>query len=243
MTQTVLEAGAAARTIEGRGMNHVSHPPVRSAETMNIAVLGTGKVGSALGQKLASAGHQVTYGSRTPSDAAVSHRDAVDGADVVVTALPGTDVVATLDAVGADVLGGKIVLDPSAALTAEMAMAYPGDSVAQQVQTRFPQARVVKTLNTMNFTIMVDPMDSLEVATVFVSGDDLAAKSQVKDLLGDLGWPADSILDLGGIETALATEHVAPLFFATVRALQTPKFNITVSQPPVAAAVTSVATP
>lgn len=197
---------------------------------MNIAVLGTGKVGSALGQKLASAGHQVTYGSRTPSDVSVSHREAVAGAEVVVTALPGTDVVEVLDTVGADVLDDKIVLDPSAAFTAQMTMAYPGDSVGQQVQARFPRARVVKTLNTMNFTIMVDPMDSLDAATVFVSGDDAAAKSAVAGLLGDLGWPADAVLDLGGIETALATEHVAPLFFATVRALQTAKFNITVSR-------------
>lgn len=199
---------------------------------MKIAVLGTGKVGSALGQKLSSAGHEVTYGSRSPStsDGTVSHREAVESAEIVITAVPGTDVVATLEAIGADVLGDKIVLDPSAAFTPQMTMAYPGDSVAGRVQTRFPQARVVKTLNTMNFTIMVDPMSSLAEATVFLSGDDTAAKAVVHGLLGDLGWPEPSILDLGGIETALATEHVAPLFFATVRALQTATFNFTVSR-------------
>lgn len=198
---------------------------------MKIAVLGAGKVGRALGQKLASAGHEVTYGSRSPSTTTgtVSHRAAVESADVVITALPGTEVVATLEAVGADVLGDKIVLDPSAAFTPQMTMAYPGDSVAQQIQSRFPQARVVKTLNTMNFTIMVDPMSSLTEATAFLSGDDRAAKQVVRGLLGDLGWPEQSILDLGDIGTALATEHVAPLFFATVRALGTPKFNITIS--------------
>lgn len=197
-----------------------------------IAVLGTGKVGAALGKKLTSAGHHVVYGSRTPSREAgtLAHRDAVASADVVITALPGTDVVATLEAVGADVLGDKVVLDPSAAFTSQMAMAYPGDSVAQQVQARFPRARIVKTLNTMNFAIMVDPMSSLTAATVLVSGDDTAAKTLVRTLLADLGWPDDSILDLGGVETALATEHVAPLFFATVRALGTPKFNLTVSR-------------
>ncbi|QGG41258.1 NADPH-dependent F420 reductase [Aeromicrobium yanjiei] len=199
---------------------------------MRVAVLGTGKVGSALGTKLASTGHEVLYGSRNPSDVAGtrSHRDAVEWADVVITALPGTDVVAALDAGGADVLGDKVVLDPSAAFTAEMAMAYPGDSVAQRVQARFPRARVVKTLNTMNFTIMVDPMSSLAAASVFVSGDDSKAKSVVRLLLGDLGWPEESVLDLGGVETALATEHLAPLFFATARALGTPTFNFAVSR-------------
>ncbi|TSD40439.1 oxidoreductase [Rhodococcus sp. KBS0724] len=199
---------------------------------MKIAVLGTGKVGSALGEKLASAGHHVIYGSRTPSGATetVSHRDAVESADVVVTAIPGTDVITTLETIGADILDNKVVLDPSAAFTPQMTMAYPGDSVAQQVQARFPRARVVKTLNTMNFTIMVDPMKSLVQATVFVSGDDSDGKNLVRGLLKDLGWPEGSILDLGGVETALATEHAAPLFFATLMALQTPKFNFTVSQ-------------
>lgn len=199
---------------------------------MNIAVLGTGKVGSQLGQRLIASGHNVVYGSRQPADhvGAVTHREAVASAEVVITAVPGTDVVTTLEQVGQEVLGEKIVLDPSAAFTPQMTMAYPGDSVARQVQARFPRARVVKTLNTMNFTIMVDPFTSLDNATVFLSGDDSPAKAVVAGLLGDLGWPSHSILDLGGVETALATEHIAPLFFATAMALNTAKFNITVSR-------------
>jgi predicted dinucleotide-binding enzyme len=174
----------------------------------------------------------VIYGSRRPSveTGTVSRREAVASADAVITAIPGTAVLATLEEIGEDVLGDKIVMDPSAAFTAEMTMAYPGDSVAQQVQARFPHARVVKTLNTMNFTVMVDPLASLPQATVFLSGDDSAAKAVVGGLLADLGWPKDSILDLGDISTALATEHAAPLFFATARALQTPTFNITISR-------------
>lgn len=107
---------------------------------MKIAVLGTGKVGTALGTRLASAGHHVNYGSRKPSSAAqtLSHREAADASVVVFTAVPGTEVVTTLEAIGDEVLGDKIVLDPSAAFTSEMAMAYPGDSVGQRVQARFP---------------------------------------------------------------------------------------------------------
>lgn len=199
---------------------------------MNIAVLGTGKVGSALGARLASTGHRVVYGSRTPSDEAgtVSQVDAVASSEVVITAVPGTAVLSTMRAIGAEVLSDKIVLDPSAAFTPQMTMAYPGDSVAGQVQTEFPQVRVVKTLNTMNFTIMVDPLASLPQATVFVSGNDSAAKTVVTGLLTDLGWPDHSILDLGHIDTALATEHVAPIFFAVATALQTATFNFTVSR-------------
>jgi hypothetical protein len=52
----------------------------------------------------------------------------------------------------------------------------------------------------------------------------------VRLLLGELGWPEQNILDLGGIDTALATEHLAPLFLATARALGTATFNLAVSQ-------------
>ena len=149
---------------------------------------------------------------------------------MIITAIPGTAVISTFEAIGEDVLGEKIALDPSAASTPQMTMAYPGDSVAQQLQTRFPKVRVVKTLNTMNSTIMVDPLASLTQATAFLSGDDAAAKAVVTTLLTDLGWPHNSILDLGGIDTALATEHVAPLFFATARSLGTATFNICISR-------------
>lgn len=198
---------------------------------MNIAVLGTGTVGTALGTRLASAGHHVVFGSRTHSGEAsmVTHWEAVAFGDVVITAIPGTAVLRTLEQIGEDVLGDKIVLDPSAALTPQLTMAYPGGSVAQQIQARFPQARIVKTLNTMNFTIMVDPL-AVPRATAFVSGDDEAAKTVITGLLADLGWPRESILDLGGVDTALATEHVAPLFFATAKALQSAEFNITISR-------------
>lgn len=206
------------------------HPHTR--ENSCTSPFGIGKVGSALGARLAATGHHVVYGSRRPSADAgtVSHRDAVAAAEVVVTAVPGTAVLATLEEIGEDVLGDRIVLDPSAAFTPQMTMAYPGDSVAQQAQTRFPRARVVKTLNTMNFTIMVDLLASLPQATVFVSGNDSVAKTVVTGLLTDLGWPDHAILDLGGVDTALATEHVAPLFFATAKALQHPTFNITISR-------------
>ncbi|MFD4791088.1 NADPH-dependent F420 reductase [Streptomyces sp. NPDC058459] len=137
---------------------------------MNIAIIGKGKVGSALGAKFTAAGHAVLYGSRTPDDTAgtLDQADAVRAADVIVTAVPGTAVVPTLEAIGEDVLADKVVLDVSAAMTADCALVHPNDSVARQVQARFPRARVVKSLNTMNHSVMVDPLTSLSQATVFV---------------------------------------------------------------------------
>ncbi|MFB7778350.1 NADPH-dependent F420 reductase [Streptomyces bauhiniae] len=199
---------------------------------MNIAIIGKGKVGSALGAKFAAAGHAVVYGSRTPDALAgtLNQADAVRAADVIVTAIPGTAVIPTLEAIGEDVLADKIVLDVSAAMTADWALVHPNDSVARQVQARFPRARVVKSLNTMNYSVMVDPLTSLSQATVFVSGDSQDAKGTVNELLADLGWLPEMILDLGGVDTAKGTEHLAPLFLSTFTALQTMRFNFTVSR-------------
>lgn len=197
---------------------------------MKIAILGTGRVGTALGSSFASAGHDVVFGSRTPGGDknAVSYRDAADGADVIVTALPGTVVVQTLEEVGDDVLSGAVVLDVSNAFTPEFTLAYPNDSVGRLIQERFPAARVVKSLSTMNTSVMTNPAATPAPTTVFVSGDDDTAKNVVRTLLGDLGWAKDSILDLGGIATAVGPEHYGLLFFGIVTALQNPTFNIAV---------------
>jgi len=199
---------------------------------MRIAVLGTGDVATALGARLGQRGHDVVYGSREPAAhrEALAHREAVAGSDLIITAVPGLAVLPTLEAIGEELLADRIVLDPSVAINADFSLAYPNDSLARTIQTRFPRTRVVKTLNTMNISLMIDPLATLDRATVFVSGDDAAAKAQVSDLLGDLGWNPESILDLGGIETATATEHAAPLFFATFMALRTPSFAITIAR-------------
>jgi 8-hydroxy-5-deazaflavin:NADPH oxidoreductase len=198
---------------------------------VNIAVLGTGKVGSTLGARLTSRGHRVLYGSRTPTGAdRLDHRSAVASCDLVVTALPGSEVLGVLDEIGDEVLGDKILLDPSATITPQTATGHIGAGAAAWVQRRFPRTRVVKTLNTMNFAIMVDPLASVPAATVFVSGDDAAAKAVVTRLLGDLGWPDTGIIDLGGIDTAAATEQAGSLYFAIVRALGDTRFNLAVSR-------------
>lgn len=199
---------------------------------MRIAIIGKGNVGSALGARLASVGHEVVFGSRTPAseENTLSHAEAVHGAELLIAAIPGAAVIPTLEAIGEDVLGDRIVLDVSVPLTEDMKLAYPNESAAQRTQDRFPHARIVKSLNTMNVSGMIDPLSSLPRATIFVSGDDADAKATVAGLLADLGWPAETILDLGAIQSAIATEHAFYLFFATYAALKTPQFNINIAR-------------
>ena len=86
---------------------------------MRIAVIGTGSIGGTLGRAFARAGHDVTFGSRSPGSDPVSQDtaarvtdagSALDGAEVVALALPGPAVDGLL-AEHADALAGRLVLD------------------------------------------------------------------------------------------------------------------------------------
>jgi 8-hydroxy-5-deazaflavin:NADPH oxidoreductase len=199
---------------------------------MRIGIIGAGSVGSALGKRLSEKGHTVLYGSREPSadNGTVSQQIAVADSDIVVTSIPGSAVLATLETIGEDALAGKVILDPSVPMSPEMTLIYPNDSLARIVQARFPNTRVVKTLNTMNVSMMIDPAQKVPDAMVFQSGDDEAAKQTVAELLKDLGWSGDAIFDLGGIETARATEHCLYLFFASFGALKSPTFTVSIAK-------------
>ena len=219
---------------------------------MRIAVLGTGMVGRALAEGFARTGHDVTLGTRDVS--ATSTRPLHDGAfadwsaehpsigladfasaaapaDVVVNATSGAATLAALGAAGEENLAGKVLMDVSNPL--DFSAGFPPtltikdtDSLGEVVQRSFPRARVVKTLNTMTAALMTRPDLLPEPTTVFLSGDDAAAKGVVADLLGEFGW-AD-VMDLGGISTARGTEMWLPLWLRIMGSLDSPAFNLRV---------------
>ncbi|MFF7200250.1 NADPH-dependent F420 reductase [Streptomyces sp. NPDC008141] len=171
-----------------------------------IAVLGNGRVGGSLSAALSRAGHQVTVADRSPGAAA----DAARAARIVINATPGAGSLERLLALR-EALEGKILVDVSNAtvdgpdgLPADLI--YPGTSLGRQLQEALPGTRVVKTLNTMLYTVMTAPAALSQSPTAFLSGDDEEAKRVVQGLLEDLGWQRDWITDLGGIETAQAVE-------------------------------------
>ncbi|MFF1717998.1 NADPH-dependent F420 reductase [Streptomyces sviceus] len=171
-----------------------------------IAVLGNGRVGGSLALALTRAGHEVTVADRSPNSAA----DAARTAQLIINATPGAGSLERLIALREE-LRGKILVDVSNAtvdgpdgLPADLL--YPGSSLAEQLQEALPDARVVKTLNTMLYTVMTAPTALTQAPTVFLSGDDTDAKQVVRGLLTDLSWQQEWITDLGGIETARAAE-------------------------------------
>jgi predicted dinucleotide-binding enzyme len=101
------------------------------------------------------------------------------------------------------------------------------DSLGEQIQRAFPNTKVVKTLHTVNATLMVTPKQLADGAhTLFVCGNDASAKQRVTDLLRTIGW--QDIVDLGDITNARATEMLLPIWVRLYGALKTPMFSFKV---------------
>lgn len=221
---------------------------------MKVAVLGTGMVGRALAGRLAEQGHEVSIGTRDvaatmartapdsrgnppyaewakahPEVTLAPFSDVAADAELVVNATSGGVSLAALEAVGRENLAGKVLLDISNPL--DSSQGFPPilfvsntDSLGEQIQAAFPEARVVKSLNTMNAYLMVDPRQLADGDhTVFVSGDDVAAKQVVTELLRSFGHT--DIIDLGDLGTARGTESLLPIWLRLWGALGVPTFQ------------------
>jgi predicted dinucleotide-binding enzyme len=221
---------------------------------MKVAVIGTGMVGQALAGRLAELGHDVTVGTRdvqatlartapdgmgnAPYSAwAVQHpqirlaafADAAADAELLVNATPGNVSIAALQAAGADNLAGKVLIDISNPL--DFSKGFPPilfvkdtDSLGEQIQAAFPDLKVVKTLNTMTASLMVNPTALADGNhSVFMSGNDAGAKTIVAGLLESFGHT--DVIDLGDISTARGSEMVLPIWLRLMGALNTPTFN------------------
>ncbi|MCB0847753.1 MAG: NADP oxidoreductase, partial [Bacteroidetes bacterium] len=104
------------------------------------------------------------------------------------------------------------------------------DSLGEQIQAAYPELKVVKTLNTMNANIMVNPALVPGNHSVFVSGNEENAKEKVKELLQSFGWAAENIIDLGDITTARGSEMLLPIWLRLWNALGTANFNFHIQQ-------------
>jgi len=209
---------------------------------MRIAVIGTGSAGRTLAAGLQRVGHDVVVGTRDPD--ATRRREEWAGLDLPLTSLPlvaadaalvvnltnGQASLSALGEVGTDHLAGKVLLD--AANPLDFSQGFPPtlsvkdtDSLAEQIQRAFPEARVVKALNTVNAAVMVDPASVGDGdTTVFAAGDDAEARAVVVGVLRDLGWR--DVLELDGLHNARGLEMWMPLWVRLAGALGTADFNI-----------------
>lgn len=128
---------------------------------MRIGVLGTGMVGRAISGKLRELGHDVQVGSRTAGEGKVPFAEAAAYGEVVFNCTAGGESLDALAAAGAENLAGKLLVDVSNPLDfsggGPALLVANTDSLGEQIQRAVPEARVVKSLNTMNCRVMVDP--------------------------------------------------------------------------------------
>ncbi|GIK56575.1 MAG: NAD(P)-binding domain-containing protein [Chloroflexi bacterium] len=186
---------------------------------MKIAIIGTGNVGQALGAGWSQKGHTVIFGSRHPNEEKVRHildmaggnaraalpEAAAAEAEVVVLAVPGTAVLTTIPTLGN--LSGKILVDATNPIAPGLQLAVGHTtSGAEQVAALAAGARVVKAFNTTGAENMANPIYQGEPITMFICGDEVAAKTAVTQLAQDLGF---DVADVGGLDKARLLEPMA----------------------------------
>jgi len=213
---------------------------------MRIGVLGTGGVGRTIATKLVELGHEVTMGSRTHDNESAAEWVASAGAgaaqgtfadaaafgELVVNCTSGAGSVEALRAIPREHLSGKTLVDVAnphdfsggaLSLFTEI-----DDSLAEQLQREHPEAHVVKTLNTVNANVMVEPARVPGAHDVFVCGNDDRAKAEVVELLEGFGWPREHVLDLGDLAAARGLEAYLLLWIRLRGLTGTSDFNIRV---------------
>lgn len=213
---------------------------------MKIAVLGTGMVGDTIGSKLIELGHQVMMGSRTANNekaqafvakhnsgaSAGTFADAAAFAEIIFNCTAGVGSVEALKMAGEKNVEGKIIVDIANPLDFSNGMPpslaiVNTNSLGEEIQKAFPNSKVVKALNTMWCGLMVNPaMINGGDHSTFISGNDVAAKEEVKTILKSFGWMEKNILDLGDITKARGTEMYLPLWLSIYGATNNGAFNI-----------------
>jgi hypothetical protein len=215
---------------------------------MRFGVLGTGMAGNAIATKLVALGHEVTMGSRTAVNEranawaastggrgrAGTFADAAEFGEQIFSCIAGVHTLEALEASRRRNLEGKIVIDVANPLDFSHGMpptlsVSNTDSLGEQIQRVFPECRVVKALNTMNCSVMVDPLSLRGEHVAFVCGSYDEAKQDVISLLETFGWPRPRIVDLGDIAAARGMEMYVTLWLRLYGAVGGPHFNIALS--------------
>jgi predicted dinucleotide-binding enzyme len=214
---------------------------------MKIGILGSGMVGQTIGEKLVTLGHDVKLGSRQvgnekslswvqkvgPRGSAGTFADVAAFGELVFNCALGSASLEVLGQAGAENLRGKILIDVAVPLDFSKGMPpslFSGntDSLGEAAQRLLPETKVVKTLNTVNCNVMVDPKRvGGGEHDIFVAGNDAGAKAEVSEYLRSwFGWK--SVIDLGDITASRATESYLPLWLRLWGSLKTADFNVRV---------------
>jgi len=169
-----------------------------------------------------------------PAIPLVTYQEAASSCEVVINATQGGVSIQALQEAGNENLKDKILVDIGNPLDFSLGMPpslLPNlsntTSLGEEIQKAFPEAKVVKTLNTMWAGLMVNPgMLNQGDHTNFICGNDAEAKLTVRNLLKDMGWKDERILDLGDISSARGTEAYLPFWLRIMNSKKSAVFNL-----------------
>lgn len=194
---------------------------------MKVGVLGSGDVAKVLAAGFKKHGHQVKIGSRTPAKLADwvaqnagiesgTFAEAAEYGELLVLAVKGSVAAEALELAGAKNLSGKTVIDACNPI----ADAPPdngvlrfftdiNESLMERLQRHFKEARFVKAYNSVGSGLMVNPRLEGGRPTMFICGNDAAAKLLVAQINEQFGWET---ADMGSVEAARAIEPLCMLW-------------------------------
>lgn len=194
---------------------------------MNVGIIGSGIVAQTLGGGFLRHGYTVMLGTRDPKKLATwqsqnsgarvgSFADAAKFGEIIVLAVKGEVATGVLGLIGKSALAGKVIIDT----TNPIADAPPvngvlkfftslDESLMERLQQAYPNARFVKAFSSVGNARMVNPKFADGPPTMFICGNDAAAKQTVTRVLEQFGWET---LDLGGVEAARAIEPLCILW-------------------------------
>jgi predicted dinucleotide-binding enzyme len=193
---------------------------------MDIGIIGSGAVAQALAAGLSRKGHRVRLGTSSPgklADFTAAHpgvqagtmAEAARFGDLAILAVKGSAAVGVATELAAD-LAGRVVIDtgnPIADAAPEDGVLRwatgPNDSLLEQLQRAVPAARFVKAFNSVGSAHMIDPRFEGGPPTMFIAGNDEAARGQVAALLRAVGW---DVADMGRATAARAIEPLCMLW-------------------------------
>jgi hypothetical protein len=193
---------------------------------MNVGILGSGVVAQTLGAGFLERGHTVMLGTRdarklaewqskNPSAKTGSFAEAAAFGEILVLAVKGTGALDALRLAGHG-LEGKVVMDATNPIAPEppengvLKFTTSLDaSLMESLQQAYPAVRFVKAFNSVGHARMVGPTYAAGRPTMFICGNDAAAKTMVTGVLDQFGWET---LDLGGVEAARAIEPLCILW-------------------------------
>ena len=221
---------------------------------MKIGIIGSGAVAPTLGAKIIELGHHVVLGTRDPSKLdekknmavtlrewiaktgkkgrVVTFADAAAHGELLISAVHGQNTIDALKIAAADKVGPKVLIDTGNELDFSKgmppcALASQDCCLAERIQAAFPNLKVVKSLNTIGAPVMVAPQALAGGEhTVFVSGNDTAAKAAVAEVLKSFGWK--DVLDLGDISSARGPEMYMAMWLRLWGATGTGMVNVKV---------------